>query len=61
MVRSQSAIEKYVNLVGVTYSLVTLVPFLYTEFKDYQFQSIQEIKYSLSEKITKELIFSNLL
>lgn len=61
MVRSQSAIEKYVNLVGVTYSLVTLLPFLHTEFKDYQFQSIQDIKYSLSEKLTKELIFSNLL
>lgn len=61
MVRSKEAIEKYVNLLGVTYSLCILLPFINSNLSQYKFASPQEIKYYLSECIAKELIFDKLL
>lgn len=61
MVRSRVAIEKYVNLLGVTYSLCILLPFTNSDLSQYKFESPQEIKYYLSECIIKELIFDRLL
>ena len=61
MVRSKVAIEKYANLVGVTYTLTQLLPFLHNDFLEYQFQSPQETKYALGEKLVHELIMDNLL
>lgn len=61
MVRSKVAIEKYAYLVGVTYTLVTLLPFIDDNFSEYQYQSPQEIKYGLGSELHRELIFSNLL
>jgi hypothetical protein len=53
MVKSKEAIEKYVNLLGVTYSLCILLPFINKGLSKYKFQSPQEIKYHLSECIYK--------
>lgn len=61
MVRSKVAIEKYAYLVGVTYTLVTLLPFIDDDFSEYQYQSPQEVKYALGSELHRELIFSNLL
>ena len=61
MVRSQTSIEKYINLIGVSYTLVTLLPFMHTGLKQNQFQSPQETRYAISESVTKDLIFSKLL
>jgi hypothetical protein len=61
MVRSKEAIEKYINLLGVTYSLCILLPFINSNLSQYKFASPQEIKYYLSECIAKELIFDKLL
>ncbi len=61
MVRSKVAIEKYAYLVGVTYTLVTLLPFIEDDFSEYQFKSPQEIKYGLGADLHRELILSNLL
>ncbi|MEG0153613.1 MAG: transposase, partial [Cellulosilyticaceae bacterium] len=61
MVRSKVGIEKYAHLVGVTYALTILLPFIYSDFSKYQFQSPQEIKYSLGAKLHDELIMDNLL
>ena len=61
MVRNKEAIEKYINLIGVTYTLTSLLPFMSNKFSKYKFQSPQEIKYHLSECISKELIYNNLL
>lgn len=61
MVRSKVAIEKYAYLVGVTYTLVTLLPFIDSNFSEYQFQSPQEVKYSLGAELHREFILSNLL
>ena len=61
MVRSRCAIEKYVNLVGVAYSMCIILPFINNRYADYILQSPQELKYHLSENIVHELFFSNLL
>lgn len=61
MVRSKVGIEKYAHLVGVTYTLTILLPFLDSNFSEYQFQSPQEIKYSFGAKLYEELIMGNLL
>ncbi|WP_070000811.1 hypothetical protein [Cellulosilyticum sp. I15G10I2] len=61
MVRSKVAIEKYAHLAGVTYALTTLLPFLHSDFWEWQFQSTQEPKYSFGEKLLHELIMGNLL
>lgn len=61
MVRSKIGIEKYAHLVGVTYTLTILLPFIYSAFSKYQFQSPQEIKYSFGAKLQDELIMGNLL
>ena len=55
------AIEKYAHLVGVTYTLTILLPFINSNFSKYQFQSPQEIKYSLGAKLHEELIIDKLL
>ncbi|MGL4874681.1 MAG: IS701 family transposase [Clostridium sp.] len=61
MVRRKEAIEKYVNLIGVAYSLTILLPFMSCKFSELKFQSPQEIKYYISECISKELIYDKLL
>lgn len=61
MVRSKKEIEKYAQLVGVTYILTILLPFIDSDFSKYQFQSPQEIKYSFGAKLQDELIMGNLL
>lgn len=61
MVRSKESIEKYAHLVGVTYTLTILLPFTNSDFSEYQFQSPQETKYNLGEKLHRELIMGNLL
>ena len=54
-------IYKYVNLLGVTYSLCVLLPFINAGLSEYKFKSPQDVKYNLSEHITKELFFTKLL
>ena len=61
MVRSKEAIDKYVNFLGVTYSLCVLLPFINAGLSEYKFKSPQDVKYNLSEHITKELFFTKLL
>ena len=61
MVRSKAGIEKYVNLLGVAYTMCITLPFINEQFSKYQFQSPQEFKYHLSEGILKELFIDKLL
>ncbi|MGL5752509.1 MAG: IS701 family transposase [Paraclostridium sp.] len=61
MVRSKVAIEKYINLIGIAYSSMILIPFISCAFEQYKFCSPQEIKHVFSEAIREELFFSNLL
>ncbi len=41
MVRSKAAINKYVNLLGVAYSLTILLPFISNNLYKYKFKSPQ--------------------
>lgn len=59
MVRNKDAIEKYVNLLSVSYTLVSILPFVEEKFKEYKFNSPQRIKRVIAEQITKELIFNS--
>lgn len=61
MVRSKAGIEKYVNLLGVAYTICITLPFINKQFAKYKFQSPQELKYYLSEHIMKELFIDKLL
>lgn len=61
MVRKKVAIEKYINLIGVAYSAMILLPFINSAFEHYKFHSPQEVKHIVSEAIREELFFSNLL
>ena len=61
MVRKKVAIEKYINLVGVAYSSVILLPFINPAFEQYKFHSPQYIRHIISEAIREELFFSKLL
>lgn len=61
MVRSKVSIEKYINLIGVAYSAMILLPFISCTFKEYRFCSPQEVKYVIGEAIREELFFSKLL
>ena len=61
MVKSKVAIEKYAYLVGVTYTFITLLPFIDSDFSEYQFQSLQEVKYSLGAELHRKFILVNAL
>ncbi len=61
MVRSKVSIEKYINLIGVAYSAMILLPFISCTFQEYKFYSPQEVKHIIGEAIREELFFSNLL
>lgn len=61
MVRSKTSIEKYINLIGVAYSAMILLPFISHTFEQYKFFSPQEIKHAFGEAIREELFFCNLL
>lgn len=61
MVRSKVSIEKYINLMGVAYSSMIILPFISSAFEDYKFCSPQEVKHVIGEAIREELFFSNLL
>jgi len=57
MVRNQSAIERYVNLLTITFAFVQVLPFIAPRFCGYQFQSPQIVKHAVSDQLTQELIF----
>lgn len=59
MVRNKQAIEKYVNLLSIGFTLVCVLPFLDQRLKNYQFQSPQTIKRELASCIQKELILTS--
>lgn len=59
MVRNELAIERYVNLISIGFTLVCVLPFLDQRLKEYQFQSPQEIKREIASYIQKELIITS--
>jgi len=57
MVRNKPAIERYVNLIGITFAFVQILPFISRRFEGYQFQSPQVIKRAVADQLSQELIF----
>ncbi len=60
MVRSAKGIERLSNLTCISYAAVQLLPYYSREFKNYQGQSPQEIRYQLGEKIRMNIIINSL-
>ena len=60
MVRSVKGIERFSNLICISYAAVRLLLYYSREFQDYQGQSPQEIRYQLGEKIRMNLIIYRL-
>lgn len=60
MVRSVKGIERLSNLICISYAAVQLLPYYHKEFKEYQGQSPQEIRYQLGEKIRMNIIICSL-
>ena len=60
MVRSVKGIERLSNLTCISYAAVRLLPYYSSEFKEYQGQSPQEIRYQLGEKIRMNIIIHSL-
>lgn len=56
MVRNKLAIERYVNLIAISFSFVQIIPFLNDKFSEYKFQSPQTTKHAISDQISRELI-----
>ncbi|OCL26231.1 hypothetical protein U472_09470 [Orenia metallireducens] len=59
MVRNKKAIERYVNLLAITYTFVSVLPFIDLKFEQYKFKSPQVIKRTIADRLTKELIFDS--
>jgi len=59
MVRNKKAIERYVNLLAISYTFVSVLPFIDQKFEQYKFKSPQVIKRVVADKLTTELIFDS--
>lgn len=59
MVRSRNGIELLVNLINITYCAMKILPYQDEAFAKYRTESVQEFRFSLSEKIKQEVFFSN--
>ncbi|MPM97810.1 hypothetical protein SDC9_144990 [bioreactor metagenome] len=57
MVRTHNAIERYVNLIGISFAFVQVLPFICRRFEGYKFQSPQVIKHAVADQLSQELIF----
>ena len=58
-IRSSHAIERLVNLLSISYSAMTLLPYSDENFSHYQSVSAQETKYAISQQIQSFLILSS--
>lgn len=59
MVRNKTAIERYINLIAICFTFISVLPFITTTFSNHKFESPQVIKRLVSERILKELIFDS--
>lgn len=59
MVRNKEAIERFINLIAISFTFVSVLPFISKNFSDYKFESPQVIKRIISERVIKELIFDS--
>ena len=59
MVRSSKGIEMLVNLINISYCAMKLLPYSDNFFAKYQCQSVQDFRFSLSEKIREQVFYAS--
>lgn len=59
MVRSSKGIEMLVNLINISYCAMKLLPYSGNFFARYQCESVQDFRFSLSEKIREQVFFAS--
>lgn len=55
-VRSKEGIERLVNLVSLSYSAMTLLPYSDKTFSGYQSASAQETRYKIGQQIQADIL-----
>ncbi len=55
-IRSKEGIERLVNLISLSYSAMTLLPYSDETFSGYQFASAQETRYEIGQQIQADII-----
>ena len=56
MIRNKKAIERYVNLLAIAYTFISVLPFLDSRFKKYKFSISLLITCKVAKRIRKQLI-----
>ena len=56
MLRSRIGIERILNLITILYSAMKILPYLETDFFEYQTESVQDFRWYLSKRIREQLI-----
>jgi hypothetical protein len=55
-IRSKEGIERLVNLISLSYSAMTLLPYSDENFSGYQSASAQETRYEIGQQIQPDII-----
>ena len=58
-VRSREGIERLINLISISYSAMTLLPYVEKSFSSYQSASAQETRYRIGQQIQASIIFNS--
>lgn len=61
MVRSRKGIEMLVNLINIAYCAMKILPHQDQTFAEYRFESVQEFRFSLSERIRQQIFFATFM
>ena len=59
MVRSSNGIEMLINLINIAYCAMKLLPYSDKAFEKYQDCSVQELRFSLSERIREQVFIAS--
>ena len=60
MIRSQTGIERMLNLVNTAHSAMKILPYKYDCWKDFQDKSPQELRFAISEQIRGQVFLTSL-
>lgn len=59
-IRSAKGIERFINLIGISYAVCKILSYYSKDFEAYKGQSIHEVRYQLGEQICKGIIIRSL-
>ena len=61
MIRSNKGIEILVNLINVAYCAMKMLPYQDEVFSKYRNESVQELRFALSEEIRRQVFYATFL